>query len=442
MLELDFKDLDSAKIGRESGLEVDAELAVWAPVLDRHHQALLDRAQDPAAMLGWITVPEDTEAVRTVKRYAEGAAWAREVVVLGIGGSALPTRGLYEALGLSQRTLHFLDHTDPLPIRRLLSRLDPKKTLVLAISKSGGTVETAALLLVFRRWLEAALGEGWRRHLAVVTDPEKGALRAYARAEGLTAFDVPPAVGGRFSALTPVGTLPLALVGADLEALLMGARRANRRARETAAKSALLLFLLERYRKKPIHVLMPYGKRLFGIGQWFAQLHGESLGKAKDQKGSRVHTGPTPFPALGPSDQHSLLQLFREGPFDKVVVFLRMKDPGEDLTLPAVPGLEAFEYLFEKTLFTLQEAEAEGTRLALQEAGRPSFTLWIERADEESLGELYQFLMWQTAFLGELYGVNAFDQPGVELAKIYAHALLGRKGYEEIRERLQTEEGP
>ncbi len=439
MLELNLADLESAKIGRESGLEVDAELKAWAPELDHYHRALLDRAQDPAAMLGWISVPEDTETARAVRRYAEGAAWAREVVVLGIGGSALPARGLYEALGLSQKTLHFLDHTDPLPVRRLLARLDPEKTLVLAVSKSGGTAETAALLLVFRRWLEEALGEDWRRHLAVVTDPEKGPLRAYARAEGIAAFDVPPEVGGRFSALTPVGTLPLALAGADVEALLMGARRANRRALETAAKSALMLFLLDRHRKKPVHVFMPYGRRLLGVGQWFAQLHAESLGKAKDQKGSRVHTGPTPLPALGPSDQHSLLQLFREGPFDKVVVFLRMKDPGEDLKLPAVPGLEAFDYLFEKTLFALQEAEAEGTRRALLEAGRPSFTLWIDRADEESLGELYQFLMWQTAFLGELYGVNAFDQPGVELAKVYTYALLGRKGYEEIRARLLEE---
>ena len=430
MLELSFEDLDSARIGRESGLEVQPELKAWAPALHRHHQALLNRAQDPAAMLGWIRVPDDPKPLEAVLGYVEGAGWAREVAVLGIGGSALPARGLYEALAPEGKTLHFLDHTDPLPVRKLLSRLDPKKTLVLAVSKSGGTVETAALLLVFRRWLEDALGQGWRRHLAVVTDPQKGALRAYAQAEGLAAFDVPPDVGGRFSALTPVGTLPLALAGADVKALLAGARRANERALATAAQSALMLFLLERYRQKRVHVFMPYGRRLLGVAHWFAQLHAESLGKAKDKKGSRVHTGPTPLPALGPSDQHSLLQLFREGPFDKAVVFLRMREPGEDLALPEVPGLEDFRYLFNKSLFALQEAEAEGTRLALREAGRPSFTLWIERADETSLGELYQFLMWQTAFLGELYGINAFDQPGVELAKTYAYALLGRPGFE------------
>ncbi len=439
MLELQLEGLESTRVGSESGLELDSELRAWEPSLRAHHQALLERAKDPAAMLGWIGVPEDTEALRAVRRYAEGAAWARDVVVLGIGGSALPARGLYEALAPTAKTLHFLDHTDPLPVRRLLGQLAPETTLVVAVSKSGSTAETAALLLVFRRWLEDALGEDWRRHLAAVTDPEKGPLRAYAGTEGLAAFAIPPDVGGRFSALTPVGTLPLALAGADVEKLLMGARRANRRALETAAKSALVLYLLDRYRKKPVHVFMPYGRRLFGVAQWFAQLHAESLGKARNLEGSRVHAGPTPLAALGPTDQHSLLQLLREGPFDKAVVFLRMREPGEDLTLPAITGLEAFEYLFGKTLFTLQEAEAEGTRRALLEAGRPSLTLWIDRADAESLGELYQFLMWQTAFLGALYGVNAFDQPGVELAKVYAYALLGRKGYEEMGKRLKEE---
>ena len=439
MLEVKLDDLESARIGRESGLEVENELKAWEPTLKAHHRALLERAGDPAAMLGWIRVPDDTETLREVKRYAEAAAWASEVAVLGIGGSALPARGLYEALAPGGKTLHFLDHTDPLPIRRLLERLEPARTLVVAVSKSGGTAETAALLLVFRRWLEDALGEDWRRHLAVVTDPEKGPLRALARAEGLAAFDVPKDVGGRFSALTPVGTLPLALAGADVDALLMGARRANRRVAETAAKTALALFLLERYRGKRVHVFMPYGRRLYAIAQWFAQLHAESLGKARDRKGSRVHAGPTPLPALGPTDQHSLLQLFREGPFDKAVIFLRLGEPGEDLRLPPVKGLEAFDYLFGKTLFALQEAEAEGTRRALLEAGRPSLTLTLPRADEESLGELYQFLMWQTALLGELYGVNAFDQPGVELAKVYAYALLGRAGYEDVRKRLLEE---
>ena len=426
MLKLELDLLDTKVVGRESGLELAAELSAWDEDLKEAYERLLARAQDPGAMLGWVRLPEDTEAAREVKRYAEAADFAEEVVVLGIGGSALPARGLYQALGKRARRLHFVDHTDPALVQRLLDSLHPERTLVLAVSKSGRTVETAALLLVFLSWLKGALGEDWRRHLAVVTDPERGPLAELAKREGLRHFAIPPDVGGRYSAFTPAGTLPLALAGADVEALFAGARRATRRVLETAARSALVLYLLERYRKKPIHVFMPYGERLAGVAAWFAQLHAESLGKAKDRRGSRVHLGPTPLPARGPADQHSLLQLFAEGPFDKVIFFVRLKDPGAELKIPAASELPEFSFLFEKGLFELESAEAEGTRRALAEAGRPSLTLWLERPDEENLGELYQFLMWQTAILGELYQVNAFDQLGVELAKKYARELLER----------------
>ncbi len=439
MPKLDARYLESERVGRENGLEVAAELKAREAELARFHRGLLERSRDPAAMLGWIHLPEATESARAILRYREANAWAREVVVLGIGGSALGAKALTQALSPEEppARLHFVDHTDPVPLARLLRRLDPAATLVLAISKSGGTAETLAALLLFRRWLEAALGADWRKHLAVVTDPEKGPLRAYASAEGLVAFPVPPDVGGRFSVFSPVGLLPLAFAGVRIEELLMGARRANANALSEAARSAALFFLLERYRAKRVHVLMPYGKRLEKVADWFVQLHAESLGKAKDRRGSRVHTGPTPLAALGPTDQHSLLQLLREGPNDKLVVVVRAKDPGEDLELPEVPGLEAAGYLFGKTLAQLQEAEARGTVLALAEAGRPVLGLTLPAVDEAALGDLLQFFMWQTAFLGELYGINAFDQPGVELAKTYTYALMGRNGYEAVRSALE-----
>ena len=441
MPKLDARYLESRRIGRENGLEVEDELKAWAGGLEAAHRALLERSRDPGAMLGWIHLPEATEEARAILRYRQGTAWAREVVVLGIGGSALGARALYQALAPADppARLHFVDHTDPGPIARLMAGLDPERTLVLAVSKSGGTAETLAALLVFHRWLEDALGEGWREHLAAVTDPERGPLRAYARAQGLAAFSVPPDVGGRFSVFSPVGLVPLAFAGVAIEDLLMGARRANARAREEAAQSALFLYLLERHRGKRVHVLMPYGKRLEGVADWFVQLHAESLGKARDRRGSRVHLGPTPLAALGPTDQHSLLQLLREGPNDKLVAMVRAEDPGEDLRLPELPGLPAAGYLFGKTLAQLQDAEARGTALALAEAGRPVLTLTIPAVDAPSLGDLLQFLMWQTAFLGELYGINAFDQPGVELAKTYTYALMGREGYEEVRRRLEGE---
>ncbi len=441
MPKLDPRFLESRKVGRENGLETSEELQAWSAELASAHRALLERSKDPTAMLGWIRLPEATEEARGILRFSQRAGWARDVVVLGIGGSALGAKALYQALAPATppARLHFVDHTDPVPVARLLGQLDPATTLVLVISKSGGTAETLAAFLIFRRWLADALGEGWRNHVAVVTDPEKGALRAYARAHGLTAFPVPPDVGGRFSVFSPVGLLPLALGGVPIEDLLMGARRANARALEEAGKSALFLYLLERHRGKRIHVLMPYGQRLERVADWFVQLHAESLGKARDTRGSRVHTGPTPLAALGPTDQHSLLQLLREGPNDKLVIVVRAEDPGKDLPLPEDPSLPSASYLFGKTLAVLQDAEARGTTLALAEAGRPVLTLILPAIDPPALGDLLQFFMWQTAFMGELYGVNAFDQPGVELAKTYTYALMGREGYQEVRRRLEEE---
>ena len=439
---IDARLLESDRVGRESGLELDRELEAWSPRLDRAEQELSSRRRDPSAMLGWVGLPERREVLGEILAYREKNSWVKDLVVLGIGGSALGAKALYGALALRPRVrLHFVDHTDPALVGELLARLAPEHTLITVISKSGGTAETMAAFLVFLDWLKGALGEGWRDHVAVVTDPERGLLRAFARAEGVAAFPVPPDVGGRFSVFSPVGLVPLAFAGVDLEALLRGARRANSAARREAATSALALYLLERYRGKRVHVLMPYGARMKLVGDWFVQLHAESLGKARDRRGSRVHLGPTPLAALGPTDQHSLLQLLREGPFDKVVVFVRARDLGEDLALPPAPGLSDLDYLFGKTLGSLQEAEARATALALAEAGRPSMTLWIERVDAESLGDLLQFFMWQTAYLGELYGINAFDQPGVELAKRYTYALMGRSGYRELAERLAEVDG-
>ncbi len=432
MLELDLSPLESRHIGPENGLELEAELRAWQGELDRAEQALKTRARNPEAMLGWIRQPEDTETAREILRYVEGLTWVKDVVVLGIGGSALGAKALISALR-PEAPVHLVDNVDPAPVKALLSRLDPRTTLVVAISKSGATAETLAAYLIFRRWLLDALGEDWRQHVAIVTDPEKGPLRAHARAEGLAAFDVPPDVGGRFSVFTPVGLLPLALAGVDLMQLLMGARAAAHRL-DNARKSALVLFLLERYRGKRIHVLMPYGTRLALVADWFSQLHAESLGKAYDRKGARVHVGPTPLKAVGATDQHSLLQLFREGPNDKAFIFVLPRDLGEDLPMPEDPGLTAADYLFGKGLGELLLAEAEGTRRALTEARRPQYAIWLPGINEAALGELLQTLMWQTALLGELYGVNAFDQPGVELAKRYTFALMGRKGFEDLLE--------
>jgi len=203
-------------------------LSRHGPLLEEARRRLLAKRGEPGSMLGWMDLPEDTETLREVRRYREANPWVEDFVLIGIGGSALGPKALEAAFNESGVRFHYLDHVEPEPILRLLRTLDPRKTLVNAVSKSGSTAETLAGLAVFLKWLKAHLGEDWRRHLVVTTDPKEGPLRAFAEREGLKAFAIPKEVGGRFSALSPVGLLPLAFAGADLDALLMGAVRPTR----------------------------------------------------------------------------------------------------------------------------------------------------------------------------------------------------------------------
>ncbi|WP_117237780.1 glucose-6-phosphate isomerase [Thermus sediminis] len=397
-------------------------LSRHAPLLEEARERLLAKRKAPGSMLGWMDLPEDTETLREIRRYREANPWVEDFVLLGIGGSALGPKALEAAFGEGVR-FHYVDHAEPEPVLKLLRALDPRKTLVNVVSKSGSTPETLAALLVFLDWLKGAFGEGWRRHLVATTDPQEGPLRAFAQREGLRSFSIPKEVGGRFSVLSPVGLLPLAFAGVDLEALLMGARKANETAlapveESLPLKTALLLHL---HRHLPIHVFMVYSERLRHLPAWFVQLHDESLGK-RDREGRRV--GTTALPALGPQDQHAQVQLFREGPLDKLIALVVPEGATEDLPLPRAEGLEALSYLFGKTLFGLLRAEAEATYQALAEGGQRVYALYLPEVSPYAVGWLLQHLMWQTAFLGELWGVNAFDQPGVELGKRLTRVFL------------------
>ena len=439
MVQLDFSNIDSSRIGPDRGVEWERELVAATPRLEEARQALLTRQNDPAAMLGWVHLPESDPGEITA--YARANAWVHDVLVLGIGGSSLGAKALAAALVGAGAKLHFVDNVEPEPVAALFDSLNPETTLVNVISKSGTTAETMAAFLLALDWLRRGLGEEWKRHVVVTTDAKKGVLRPFAEKHGLASFVIPADVGGRFSVFSPVGLLPLALAGVDLDGLLAGAAEANASANAEVsenlpAQTALAQYLAWRKGQR-ISVLMPYSSRLALLPAWFVQLHAESLGKAYDRSGSRVHVGPTPLGAVGATDQHSQVQLFREGPFDKLVVFIRHRQADRDLRLPGEEGLEELSYLFDKSLFGLLAAEAAATAHALAAARRPNYTIFLERLDAFHLGWLLQHLMWQTAYLGELFNVNAFDQPGVELGKQYTYALMGRPGYEDLAKELK-----
>lgn len=395
--------------------------------------------------LGFLDLPDDPALDLEV-----GAAVARwiddvdDVVLVGIGGSALGAVVLRDALaGLrwnaSERVrggrprLHVVDNPDPDTVRALLDDLDPTRTAVNVVSKSGSTAETMAVFLVVRAWLQGAVDAGSMRsgeleaRILVTTDPEKGALRPWAADRGVDTLPVPENVGGRFSVLSAVGLVPAAVLGVELGALRRGAREMRDRCLNSelldnpAGLLAVLLHAMDTEQARPIHVLMPYADRLRPLAFWFQQLWAESLGKEG--------AGPTPLPAVGTVDQHAQVQLFMEGPHDKVVLFVKAPFDG-DMEIPVdaeTPG--GLEYFEGHTLGELVDAERRATAEALRVAGRPSATIEVDAVDAEHLGGLFMLFEVATVIAGALYGVNPLDQPGVEQGKIFTYGLMGREGF-------------
>jgi glucose-6-phosphate isomerase len=409
------------------------------------------RRRRAAGEYGFHELVRQDETVREIKIFAEGLGQAHDhVLVLGIGGSALGTKALLNALRRPAWNewddegreffprLTVLENVDPTTVSAALRRIDPRRVLVNVISKSGGTAETMAQYLVVRGWLEDALGQAAYRHLVFTTDPERGALRDLANKEGIATLRVPPDVGGRFSVLSPVGLLPAALVGIDIEALLIGARRAVERAESDdllanpAALYAALHWAADTDLAARVNVLMPYTDRLKELAEWYRQLWAESLGKRVDRGGRVVNTGSTPIGAIGATDQHSQVQLFMEGPYDKVITFAAVDDLGEDVPIPARPDLPPdLSYLPGHTLGELLRAEYAATSAALSQMGRMNCTLHLSDLSAATLGETIMFFQLATGYAGVWYGIDPFDQPGVELGKRLTYAAMGRPGYEE-----------
>ncbi len=406
-------------------------------------------AQHAAGILGFLDLPGNAALMaQSVDFAAKVKGRYRDVVVLGIGGSALGPIALRTALkpsgynslsdaarGGSPR-LHVLDNVDPRTIGALLASLDLAGTLFMVTSKSGGTGETMAQFLVVQDRLAKA-GLALRDHVVFVTDPTKGALRAIANREQIPALDVPPNVGGRFSVLAPVGMLPAALAGMDVHAMMAGAAdmaarcRTSDLLRNPAGTFSVLQWLADTTQGRHVHVLMPYRDTLRDMAAWFVQLWAESLGKI--QPGG-AHVGPTPIPALGATDQHSQVQLFMEGPQDKTVTFITTVGHDADVTIPkAFSDIEELGYLAGHTLGQLLDVEQVATAGALAKRGRPSMTLTLDKVDAWHVGALFMMFGIATVYGGHLYGVNPLDQPGVELGKQYTFAKLGRAGYDAAR---------
>jgi glucose-6-phosphate isomerase len=286
---------------------------------------------------------------------------------------------------------------------------------------------------------------GLQKHIVATTDPKQGVLRKIAADASLPCLEIPPGVGGRFSVLSAVGLFSAAMCGIDIDSLLEGARDMDAKVscedfyRNPAAINAAINYYFYNHGKK-ISVMFPYSYHLKDLADWYRQLWAESLGKAEDLTGNEVHIGPTPIKALGATDQHSQVQLYREGPNDKLFTFLQVDNFDKDLKIGPAPECAAeLEYLANKDLSVLFNSEKRATEYALLQSKRPCLTVVFPEVNAYTVGQFIYLYEVTTSFAGALFGINPYDQPAVELGKQATFALMGKTGdeYKELAQQIR-----
>jgi glucose-6-phosphate isomerase len=439
---LDLNGAFAAAIGA-GGLEA-TELESLRPELERVRSLIATRRAEGG--LPFAELPYRTSDLKEIRARAEEARRDFDtIVVLGIGGATLGAEALTAALvdGRAQGAQVLVaDSIDPAAIQGLLGSVDLRRTLFNIVSKSGDTAETMARFLIVRDRLLRELGAvDYKRHFLVTTEKERGSLRQIVNDEGFPSLPAPADVDGRFAILSAMGLLPAAVAGVDIDEVIAGAAAMDERSRR--APDALadppialagLLWHLATHRDARIVVLMTYSDRLAAFAEWFAQLWVGSLGKAVDRTGRRVEWGQTAIASRGSADQHSHLQLYLEGPRDKLVLFLRVEDHGDTLTVPAAyQDIEDVSCLGGLSLAAVLNAEQTATEFALASHGRPSLTIRIPAVTPFTLGQLIYLFELTTVGAGFLADVDPFGQPGVDEGKELTYALLGRPGLDQQR---------
>jgi glucose-6-phosphate isomerase len=453
-IRFDYNNMMSDMIGDEWGINKDQITALIPKIRDAvdklNHKRKAGKTQ-------WRDLPYiQKDVVKDILAAADEVRQKYETfVLLGIGGSALGPIAVHQALNhLHYNELprekrggprfYVVDNIDPERIQALFDVVDIKNTVFNVVTKSGNTSETMAQFLIVRNMLKEAIGEKYRERIIATTDAEKGSLIKIAREEGYRTFFIPAGVGGRFSELSPVGLLPAAVGGIDIEELLAGAAYMDELCSEddvfkNPAYMAAVLQYIAMQQGKNISVMTSYADSLKYMADWYAQLWAESLGKKLDLDGKEVYAGQTPVKALGATDQHSQIQLYTEGPFDKVITFITVEKYRSKVCIPrAYEDMTGVSFLGGHTINRLIRAEQMATEYALYKAKRMNRTIILPEVNAFTIGQLLYMLEVETAFIAELLNINAFDQPGVEEGKIAAYALMGRPGYERKKAELES----
>jgi glucose-6-phosphate isomerase len=452
-IKLYYKNVTAQVIGAEDGITDDQfkSLAEKTALLITRLKEERDAGKTP-----YRELPYNTDLLAQVKQLAgEFKDQCKNLVVLGIGGSALGNIALQTALNpymhnidKKQRPgprLFVFDNVDPDQLSSFLNwnRKKRKKTVFNVISKSGRAAETAAQFLIVRKMLLDKFGpDGLKEHVVATTDPKEGTLRKIADEANLRCLEVPEGVGGRFSVLSAVGLFSAAMCGIDTDLLLEGARDMDKRVSETdfyknpAAINASVHYHYYNNDKR-MSVIMPYSYALKDLADWYRQLWAESLGKTKDLQGNVVHVGPTPIKALGTTDQHSQVQLYREGPNNKLFTFLQINNFENLVEIgPNPESAPELDYLAGRDLGELFNSEKQATEFALLQDKRPCLTVLFDRVNSYTVGQFIYLYEVTTSFVGALFNIDTYNQPAVELGKDATFALMDRPGFEDLKQKI------
>jgi len=444
---LDYTNCLASSIGATHGL-TDAEIDTLVAKFPKHHENIEElRANGESSFFDLPS--QDLNAMQALVKQHKGK-W-ENLVVIGTAGATIGPKSIAGALlpehwNILTATARkkcprafILDNADPQSANELLAAIDPKKTLFYFISKSGNTAETNGVFMWLAEFLKKKVGKtALSKQVVLATTPERSFLSTVAEAEQIELIPIPDNLSGRFSVLHASSLFPVALLGIDYDGLLAGAKAMDERCRHDRAMEnpaymhSLIHYLLTRKRRKTLHSTMAFSNRLLGWVDWYNHLLAVSLGKMLNRKGKAVHVGPSPSQACGPAGCYGQMQLYQEGPFDKVTTFLTVTDHSTDLEIPALyEDNEGLNYLHGSKASTIMDQAYIGAAQVITDAGRPNMTIALDNVSPQSLGGLYFMLQLSTVMSAELYGIDAFNQPGVDANKQAIFAQLGRAGFED-----------
>ena len=451
LLELDYSNCLADAIGATHGL-TENELDTLIAKIPKHHEHVAELAAQNTSAL--FALPEQSLDELDALIAQHPKKW-KHVLVVGVGGALIGAQCLHKTLSHPAYNLQdqksrrgpqifFLDNADPHVVTHYLAMLDLKKTLCVFISKSGITAEAIAFYTCLQDYFSAQIGTAaFARQSIVFTDGEKSPLAPLAQQHKSCVIALPSNLGDRFNILGAPSLFIAGLVGIDIHALLAGAQAMKQRCWHGDAHSnpaymhALIHYLLTRKRRKTIHASMGFSNRFGPLIDWYDHLLSVSLGKMFNKKGKAVHVGPSHMACIGPSGLHGQMQLYAEGPFDKVVTFFCLDEHEHDVTLPAMTSEhDAINYLGEQRLTTINDCAYITAAHCITESGRPNMTIRLERMNEACVGACIFMLQLSTVMSAELYGIDAFDQPGVDSYKQGLFAQLGRIGFEDKADTL------